>query len=154
MFKTRNPSKAVLEKIPIHYFETTVPKDFDPASISWVTPEIGITAWDGVDNAIKKGYFIINVADEISNEADAKISVDPGSGTVLTALDHIQSLIHKVISYQNQKVVVHCAMGMERSVLSVVWYLHQTKGLSLDQAYDLVRIARPIALDHRDWIFE
>lgn len=152
MYTALKPSKDILNNIPSYYFQNNVPKDFNPASICWVTPSIGITAWDGVADALNKGYFVINVAGEIDNSADIKIPIQPGSGTVKECLNDMQSIIQSVIKDKNQKVVVHCAMGMERSVLSVVWYLHKNENLTVDEAYDLVRKSRPIALDHRDWI--
>jgi protein-tyrosine phosphatase len=42
-------------------------------------------------------------------------------------------------------------MGIERSVLSVAWYLHRYKDMTLDEAYDHIRKVRPIALDRRHW---
>jgi protein-tyrosine phosphatase len=101
---------------------------------------------------LDEGFFVINVADEIWNDANEKVSIEPYSGTVLRALDEVDGLVHQVLTTSGRKVVIHCAMGMERSVLAVVWYLHCTGGLSLDEAYDAVRRARPIALDRRAWI--
>lgn len=152
MYTAVKPSKEVLNNIPAHYFQSLIPEDFDPASICWITPMIGITAWDGVSEAIDQDYFVINVAEEIDNGANVKIPIRPGSGTVLEHLEEIQDLIRSITRSDNQKVVVHCAMGMERSVLSVVWYLHKNENLTVDQAYDLVLKSRPIALDHRNWV--
>ena len=125
---------------------------FDPASIGWVNELIGITARDGVQSALDEGHFVINVADEINNQAQVKIAVEPGSGQVLGCLNDISQLIHEVLQQGDRKVVVHCAMGMERSVLAVVWYLNQVEDRSIDDAYELVRAVRPIALDRREWI--
>ena len=52
----------------------------------------------------------------------------------------------------DKKVVVHCAMGIERSVLSVVWYLHKYHSMTINEAYDTVGNARPIAADRQCWI--
>jgi len=43
-------------------------------------------------------------------------------------------------------------MGMERSPLTVVWYLHTYQDMSLDEAYKTVQTARPVAVDRRYWI--
>jgi len=56
------------------------------------------------------------------------------------------------IKKRKQKVVVHCYMGMERSVLSVVWYMHKYLGMGIDQAYEQIFMNRPIAADRRHWI--
>ena len=60
--------------------------------------------------------------------------------------------MRKALVEEGRDVVVHCAMGMERSVLAVVWYLHVEAGMTLDDAYDTVSEARPIAVDRRHWI--
>ena len=129
-----------------------IPDGFDPASISWVTDRVGITAVDGVDEALELGYFVINVAGEIDNGADVKLPIEPGSGTVRKCLDEIVEHMRQATDGQGCEVVVHCAMGMERSVLSVVWYLHTDAGMTIDEAYDMVFAARPIAVDRRHWI--
>jgi hypothetical protein len=146
-----NDSKERLDRLA-HLLPSAAPPGFDPACISWVTDRIGITAVDGVDDALDEGSFVINVADEIWNDANEKVSIEPYSGTVLQALDEVNELVIQVLTTSDRKVVIHCAMGMERSVLAVVWHLHRTGGLSLDEAYDAVRRARPIALDRRAWI--
>jgi hypothetical protein len=129
-----------------------VPEGFNPASISWVTEHIGITAVDGVDEAISYGSFVINVAGEIDNDADLKLPIEPRSGTVRERLDEISESMRHEIDEQGRDVVVHCAMGMERSVLSVMWYLHKELGMTLDEAYETISEARPIAVDRRHWI--
>ena len=69
-----------------------------------------------------------------------------------TTLDRIADEIHNVLDATKKKVVVHCYMGMERSVLSVVWYLHRYEGKTIDEAYRLIGNVRPIAIDRRSWI--
>ena len=70
-----------------------IPEKFNPASISWVTEHVGITAVDGVDEAISYGSFVINVAGEIDNGADLKLPIEPRSGTVRRRLDEIAASI-------------------------------------------------------------
>ena len=57
-----------------------------------------------------------------------------------------------VLATTDQKVVVHCAMGMERSVLSVVWFMANTWGMDLGNALAKVQEKRPIALNRLVWI--
>ena len=129
-----------------------VPDGFNPASISWVTDRVGITAVDGVDEAKQYGCFVINVAGEIDNDADIKLPIEPRSGTVRGRLDEISLQMREALEEKGLEVVVHCAMGMERSVLAVVWYLHTEAGMTLDEAYETVYETRPIAVDRRHWI--
>ena len=136
-----------------------VPEGFDPFEISWVLPNLGVTGAEGADTAIDKSYFVINVADELNNNATVKMPVEPSAwyrsnaGSVLPTLNKIVDTM-QIAMDSGQRVVVHCSMGMERSVLATVWYLTRTQGLSLDNAYNLVRSIRPIATDRREWIIQ
>ena len=134
-----------------HIVGQPVPDDFDPYEISWVTENIGVTSAEGADEAIRLGLFVINTAGEISNKANAKLDVSPGNGTVIQTLQTGVELMKQIVSC-NRQVVVHCSMGMERSVLMVAWYLIRYDGMTFDTAYARVRSARPIATDRRTWI--
>ena len=125
---------------------------FDPKIISWVAERIGITARDGVPQALADGHFVINVANEIHNDAQVKIPVEIGTGMVIHRLNEIADVMEKVFSTTNQKIVVHCAMGMERSVLAVVYFMASKWGMQLKQALTHIQSKRPIALDRLHWI--
>jgi len=130
------------------------PADFDPDVISWVTPNVAVTDWEGGVEAQTEGHFVICVAEELSNYGHVCIPVDPYDGPKATieTLDKIAGLINWVHCETEKSVVVHCAMGMERSVLSVVWYLHKYHDMTIDEAYDVVGGERPIAADRREWV--
>ncbi len=130
------------------------PGRFDPDEISWINDRIGITDLVGAFVAANEGHFIINTAAEIDSPCDLKEPVDPRVGPVALreTLDRIAEQIHRTLETTNKKVVVHCYMGMERSVLSTVWYLNKYQGKTIDEAYRIVASVRPIAIDHRSWI--
>ncbi len=50
-----------------------------------------------------------------------------------------------------QPILVHCGAGIERSPLAVAWYLAR-HGMSLDDAYKLLRSKRPEVQDRRGWL--
>ena len=127
---------------------------FNPDEISWVNDRIGVTDLVGAFVAAAEGHFVINVAGETDSPCDIKEPVDPrvGPQALRETLDRIADEMHNVIETTDKKVVVHCYMGMERSVLSVVWYLHRYEGKTIDAAYQIVANVRPIAIDHRSWI--
>jgi hypothetical protein len=83
--RTGASSKAHLENLR-DLLEAPLPLDFDSASISWVLDRIGITDKDGVSEALKAGHFVINVADEIVNSAQAKVVIEPYRGDVRSQL--------------------------------------------------------------------
>ena len=126
--------------------------NFDPSIISWVGERIGITAEDGVKQALADGHFVINVAGEINNEAQAKITIEAGNGRVIHDLTAVADTMETVFNTTNQKIVVHCAMGMERSVLAVVWFMATKWRMQLHQALKHIQTKRPIALNRLDWI--
>ena len=175
-------------KIEIDSWETVLNVN-DASEISWVTPYLGVTGYDGIDNLMEeqrevydripselnlphdpnrmfyalrraKGYFIINTAGEINGDEDVKIPVEPAMGTerTLQRVDAIADIIHDIVtSYKamttDHKVIVHCAMGMERSVLAVAWYLQKhTQYASLDSAYKQIMAVRSVACDRTEWI--
>jgi len=132
--------------------------------ISWVTPVLGITGYAGVEDIERFQYgldkdYIINTAGEINNQADVKLPVEPSMGTktTLRRVDMIAEIIHEQLySFKRlpseYKVIVHCAMGMERSVLAVAWYLQKYENYTLDSAYERIHEIRPIACDRSSWI--
>ena len=64
-----------------------------------------------------------------------------------TAADVIESLLAS-----DSKVLVHCAAGIERSPLVVVWYLHTKAGKTIDNAYELVLSKRSIVQRRDNWL--
>ena len=139
---------------PYEYPGLENPSSFDPKQISWVTDDLAITNKEGGSLASSENLFVINVAGEIMNpNCDEHIPINPYNGPEKTrrAVTKVARIINKEL-VEGKQVVVHCAMGMERSVLCVVWYLNQYCDMAIDDAYDLVRTSRPIAVDRRHWI--
>ena len=152
-----------------------VPTNFKVSEISWVIPKngdrdsiaaVGITSVDGVGEALREGCLVINVAEEIQSDAHAHIVIQPYTAEEnyktygyeeefyerqLTQVGLVASLIDDS-RYKGRSVVVHCHMGMERSVLAVAWYLHTYCELTLSEAFEKIRVSRPIAQDRREWI--
>ena len=132
--------------------------------VSWITPVLGITGYEGIEDIERFQYgvdndYIINTAGELNNRADVKIPVEPSMGArqTLKRVDMIADIIHEQLySFKRlpseYKVIVHCAMGMERSVLAVAWYLQKYENYTLDSAYERIHEIRPIACDRSSWI--
>jgi len=66
-------------------------------------------------------------------------------------LDDFADLVDKLLS-EGEKVLVHCGMGVERSPLAVVWYLHKKKGMSIPEAYRYVMNRRSVVADRTVWL--
>jgi len=154
-YQAHSPSKERLHDLRrlIEREGRSIPDDFDIDDIHWVTDRVGITDFEGCSEAVIRNYFTINVAGELDSSAQIQADIDPGSGKVQKELDTLIVLMHKALTDNDDtKVVVHCAMGMERSPLTVVWYLHKYHDKTIDEAYKMVQDARPAAVDRRDWI--
>jgi protein-tyrosine phosphatase len=66
-------------------------------------------------------------------------------------LDDFADHVDKLLS-EGEKVLVHCGMGVERSPLAVVWYLHRKKGMSIVEAYRYVMKRRSVVADRTLWL--
>lgn len=134
-------------KLEIPDFVKTFNMEGGPATISWITDNIAVTSREGAEEALKQGHFVINTAKEINNSAQVKIPIAHYGPDNLRSFKAIENVMAGVLKNTDQKVVVHCAMGMERSVTAVVWYLANTTNMSLPEALKLVQSKRPIACD-------
>ena len=132
---------------------------FDPEELSFVHPSIAITCWEGAAQVVgQPGYYVINVAEELNTPCDVKIPVNPEDGVSATRsqLDRIAGVVAQQIEGPDDtKIIVHCAMGVERSALAVAWFLRSWLGYgSLTAAYDAISAVRPIVADRSGWAGE
>jgi protein-tyrosine phosphatase len=65
-------------------------------------------------------------------------------------MDAVADLIDKYIGEVD--VLVHCAGGIDRAPLVVAWFLHTKRGMTIDNAYLLIKEKRPQINQHKDWI--
>jgi len=132
---------------------------FDPEELSFVHPSIAITCWEGAAQVVgQPGYYVINVAEELNTPCDVKIPVNPRDGVSATRsqLDRIAGVVAQQLEGPDDtKIIVHCAMGVERSALAVAWFLRSWLGYgSLTAAYDAISAVRPIVADRSGWAGE
>jgi protein-tyrosine phosphatase len=66
-------------------------------------------------------------------------------------LDSTAALIDSALGL-GMRVLVHCEEGCERAPLTVAWFLIRRRGMSLDDAYALLKRQRPIIEDRRRWL--
>ncbi|MGD0288434.1 MAG: dual specificity protein phosphatase [Candidatus Binataceae bacterium] len=50
------------------------------------------------------------------------------------------------------RVLVHCEEGCERAPLTVAWFLHRRRAMTLEEAYALLKRQRPMVEDRRRWL--
>jgi hypothetical protein len=66
-------------------------------------------------------------------------------------LQILNEMIHTLLTAKHS-VLIHCAAAQERSPLVAIWYLHNFKNYSIDQAYDLVKQKHSPTQDRRNWL--
>ncbi len=66
-------------------------------------------------------------------------------------LDEAAAAIDELLR-RGDRVFVHCGAGTKRSPLAVVWYLHNYKGMTFDEAYAFVQERRPVVLNMATWL--
>ena len=126
--------------------------NFDPDEISWIQSRLAITDMEGAREAYLSGCIVINVADELSGSIYDNIDIPlQGNAAELNQqIDEFADTVHDELTRDPKaRIVVHCAMGMERAPLAVVGYLTKYHEMSIDEAYELIASKRPIACDRR-----
>ena len=111
------------------YLEHAVPDGFDPDEISWITSNLGVTDWEGAEEASLTGCYVINVAPELESVTSEYDNITIGFDDILWGLERqrdqcARHMRDKIEEAPDIRIVVHCAMGMERSPLAIAWYLH------------------------------
>jgi len=66
-------------------------------------------------------------------------------------LDKIADLIEKKLK-QGKRVIVNCGAGMERSPLTIAWYLYRKKGMGFRNAYQFVKDKHRATRDVECWL--
>ena len=80
------------------------------------------------------------------------IPVITESGHVHTEqLDHISFFLETLLE-KKCDVLVHCMAGMERSPLTVAYYLSYSKGIPIEEAYKIVKKNRHETMDRTIWL--
>lgn len=75
-----------------------------------------------------------------------------GAIVSVEALIRAMNLIEEYVE-RNERLLIHCHGGIERSPLTLACYLVRSKAFGdLDQAYEFIRTKRPVVSDRRFWL--
>jgi len=66
-------------------------------------------------------------------------------------LDKVFTFIDAMLK-TNHHVLVHCMAGIERSPLTVAYFLTKHFGITIEEAYKIVKKGRPQTQDRRHWL--
>lgn len=121
--------------------------------IFWVTPRLGIAdAQNGIYAANTGHLTVANVAGEVDNpKANVQLPLLPFA-CEKSKLDFLTNWINHWIHNEPGRLVVHCFHGLDRSPLVIAWYLYRFRDMTLDEAYEKIRLVRPTVNDRRDWV--
>jgi protein-tyrosine phosphatase len=104
-----------------------------------------------LQDAQKFDGIIVSVLPDVP-EAEPKRAIQiPFLANGRATLDSTAALIEAALAL-NQRILVHCEEGCERAPLVVVWFLRTRRGMTLDEAYALLKDRRPIVEDRRRWL--
>jgi len=126
----------------------------DPLSYDRITDELTIGNWSAA-MAIKTlnplNIAVINSADELEGAgAEFDIIVPHGAVSVERLNKNADAI--NAIQLCGRQLFINCAQGMERSVLNGVWWLHRHRGVTVNEAQELVQSKRAVATNRLHWI--
>jgi protein-tyrosine phosphatase len=124
---------------------------FDLAA-SWKESEIIPNLFVGdLQDAQRFDGMIINVLPDLIEGEPAHAIHMPFLARGLETLEGTAVLIDDGLA-RGERVLVHCEEGCERAPLVIAWFLKTRRGMSLDEAYVLLKNRRPIVEDRRRWL--
>ena len=68
-----------------------------------------------------------------------------------SALDRLADAVGSA-QRQGKPVLIFCGHGVMRSPLGGMWYLHRSKGITLDQAFEQVHARRSRVVHPKEWV--
>jgi protein-tyrosine phosphatase len=119
---------------------------------SWQESEIiaGLFVGD-LQDAQKFDGTIISVLPDIPEGEPARAIQMPFLAEGVVTLDNTATLIEEELAL-GHRVLVHCEEGCERAPLVVAWFLKTKRGMTIDEAYAILKRRRPIVEDRRRWL--
>lgn len=93
-------------------------------------------------------YYHIPILEKCPNN-----SIDrTGALVSMDGLNRATDLIEQYMN-KNERLLVHCVGGVERSPLTLAWYFVQSKKFeTLNEAYVFLRSKRPVVSDRQFWL--
>ena len=104
-----------------------------------------------LQDAARFDGIIISVLPELLESEPRRAILMPFMANGRATLDSTAAVIDAALE-RNQRVLVHCEEGCERAPLVVAWFLKTRRGMTLDEAYALMKSRRPIVQDRRRWL--
>jgi hypothetical protein len=129
-----------------------VAEESESSACGWRESEIitNLFLGDLQDAGRFDGMIISVLPDDMSPQPRRTIRL-PFLANGRATLDSTSALIDAGLRL-GMPVLVHCEEGCERAPLAVAWFLKTRRGMTLDEAYALIKSRRPIVKDRRSWL--
>jgi hypothetical protein len=116
--------------------------------MEWIDDKVAV---GGRLDAFLLGRLRTNAIDLI---IDARVFFDKDYGDKQPLLDKIKRAVDALIllTEREQKVLVRCNRGRDRSPFMAMIYISKKYGKSYREAYELVKEKRPRTVYHWDWV--
>ncbi len=119
---------------------------------AWRESEIIVNLFVGdLQDAQRFDGTIINVLPDVPDVEPVHAIHMPFLQNGIETMDHTAALIDDALA-RGMRVLVHCEEGCERAPLVVAWFLKTRRGMTLDEAYVLLKLKRPMVEDRRRWL--
>jgi len=137
----------------LHAYQIQAVKRLGIAPISKITDSIYLGSVGSTDPEVLKHYkitHVINAAKEIDYHNKQIIIVrlnmdDVPEENLFRVLEPSRIVIKRILeSDPRNRVLVHCMAGVSRSASVVIYFLMKEKGLTFQQALDMVERKRPV----------
>ena len=120
---------------------------------SEIAPGVYVGGWD---DAVHFHGARVCVLDEKPKEklpAEAHVPIyDEKKDQPLRAnLEQVVQLVEAARA-KDEPVLLFCGHGVRRGSLAGAWYLHRHEGISLDSAYERIRLVRPKIQHVKEWV--
>jgi protein-tyrosine phosphatase len=107
--------------------------------------------WNGEPGQDHRCHKIPTTDYQMFQEYNGQVVQAEGVQTNTEKMDEAADMIDKILA-NHQDILVHCAYGVERSPLTIVWYLMRYHSMNLKEAYDLVMSKRVQAQYRGAWL--
>lgn len=120
-----------------------------PAEIS---PGVFVGGWDDAEHFSGARFCVLDTAPpKMPPATHIRIFDHVHRRADRAALDRLAQEV-EAARRQGSPTLIFCGHGAMRSPLGAMWYLHRTKGASLDEAFEQVRARRSRAVHPREWV--
>jgi protein-tyrosine phosphatase len=124
-----------------------------------ILPGLWVGDFESAPVAISSNFAVLNVLETgaIPGESHIPILVplsyrSPADG-VLAYRVRLDNAVKWIEENRSRQMLVHCGAGIERSPLTVAWYMCRRRVVAdLDHAYAWLIKQRPVVQDRRMWL--